>query len=390
MFRLTSLLKYAYANDRTAKGRHPKGPTADSPVVIWNLTKACNLSCMHCYSSSFAGQFDGELAGEEALGVVKNLSDAGVNYLILSGGEPLLRHDLPTIASYAKQLGMYVSLSTNGTLINSSMAGHIVDAGFDYVGVSLDGARETHDKFRGMSGSYDKSVRGIEILKKEGIKTGIRFTLTQFNIDDLKHIFSLVERTEVEKLYLSHLVYSGRGNKNKSKDISHARTRLMMDYVFEKADSYVKGNVPIEIVTGNNEADGAYLTLWLMNRNPAAAFKLLGRLERSGGNSAGIGVANIDSQGDVHPDPLIQYVNLGNVRNIPFDEIWNSDDNDMLNDLRRRPRQIKGRCGSCRWIKACGGSNRERAWRMTGDFWASDPACYLTDEEIAVETACAV
>ena len=396
MFRLSNLIKYAYAKNSTGNQSHIIKPDntqcahGTGPVVIWNLTKACNLSCMHCYASSFAGKFEGEIAGDDALRVVGNLHDAGVKFLILSGGEPLLRQDLSSIAEYAKQLGMHVSLSTNGTLINNSMIDNIVSAGFDYVGVSLDGARDTHDKFRGMKGAYDKSVKGVSILKNEGIKTGVRFTLTQFNIDDLKHIISLVEENEVEKLYLSHLVYSGRGNNNKSEDISHIRTRQMMEYVFGKAESYIDTNTPIEIVTGNNEADGAFLTMWLMEKNPSAAIKLLDRLERSGGNSAGIGIANIDSQGDVHPDPLIQYVNLGNVKERPFADIWNSTDNDILNDLRQRPRKIKGRCGSCRWMKACGGANRERAWRMTGDFWASDPACYLTDVETRVETACAV
>ncbi len=389
MFRLSRLMKRAKKMGAGRAGSSA-GHVPCAPVVIWNLTKTCNLSCLHCYSSSSAGKFGGELSHDEALRVVNDLEQAGVKLLILSGGEPLMRQDVASIASRAKDLGMSVSLSTNGTLINNSAIGPIIDAGFDYVGVSLDGSRETHDRFRGVTGAYDKAVKGVSLLKKESVKTGVRFTMTKFNVNDLPDIFALAEKFEIDKLYLSHLVYSGRGDQNRSNDISHAQTRRLMEYVFEKAESYVEKGFPAEIVTGNNDADGAFLILWLLDRYPETAGKVLVGLEKTGGNSAGVGIANIDSRGDVHPDPLIQYINLGNVKRTPFGAIWNDSGNEILKALRSRPRKINGRCGGCRWIKVCGGNNRERAWRMTGDFWASDPACYLTDEEIRVETACAI
>ncbi len=386
MFRLSRLLRQV---DKRTAGRTSNTPMKQlaAPVVIWNLTKACNLSCLHCYSSSYAGKFEGELSHDDAIRVVDDLKAANVKHLILSGGEPLLRPDLPDIARHAAQSGMSVTLSTNGVLINESSAKTIVEAGFDYIGISIDGSRKIHDLFRGATGAFDKSVRAIKLLRDSGVKTGIRFTVTDFNFDTVPDVISLAEELKVDKLYLSHLVYSGRGDENRGKDVTHEQTRRLMENVFTKAQEYVTNSADMEIVTGNNDTDRAFLLLWLQEKDPAKADWLHERMKITGGNSAGIGVANIDSQGVVHPDPLIQYVDLGNVKDAPFGDIWNSTKNEFLNELRKRPRTIKGRCGECRFLNVCGGNNRERALRIAGDFWASDPACYLTDKEIGIEIA---
>jgi len=387
MFRLSGLLRNA---SRNGAGIAAKRELSASPIVIWNLTKACNLACVHCYASANSGKLPQELSTEQALLVLDGLKAAGVSIVVLSGGEPMLRRDLELLARRASDLGISVTLSTNGTMLNETGADQVQASGFDYIGVSLDGARETHDRFRGLPGAYDKSIEGLLRLKERGLKVGVRFTLTKINIGDLHHIFDLVERYEIEKLYLSHLVYSGRGDINKSEDISPANMRSVMRSVFEKAEEYRQSGSPTQIVTGNNDADGVFLLLWMLERNAGGVRKLLSSLERAGGNSAGIGVANIDAQGCVHPDPLIQSVTLGNVKEKAFGEIWNNSNDPVLQALRARPRKINGRCGGCVWIKVCGGNNRARAHRMTGDFWGSDPACYLTEDEISVEMACAV
>ena len=141
-----------------------------------------------------------------------------VPVLILSGGEPLLRPDIFEIAHRAKEMGFYVGLSSNGTLIDESNIDRIAAVGFDYVGVSLDGIQETHDKFRRMEGAFDASMHGIRLCKARGIKVGIRFTLTQDNAHDLPALLQLMEDEELDKFYLSHLNYAGRGNKNRKDD----------------------------------------------------------------------------------------------------------------------------------------------------------------------------
>jgi len=345
---------------------------------------------VHCYASSKARDYRNELSSGQALHTIDDLHDAEVRTLIFSGGEPMLRYDLMALAEYAKKRGFITSLSTNGTLIGDSEADRIKRAGFSYVGVSLDGVGETHDRVRGQRGSFDRALSGLLRLKARGARVGMRFTLTKMNIADLPEIFRLAEDYHIDKIYLSHLVYSGRGSANKAEDITPEETRKAMDFVFGKAREYTEAGSGPQIVTGNNDSDAVYLLMRLMEENPEGAARLRPALERFGGASAGVGVANIDPGGMVHPDPLMSSVNLGKVTERPFGEIWGNTDHPVLNKLRQRPRKFNGRCGECAWLKVCGGNCRVRAQRMTGDLWGADPACYLTDEEIQIEMAHAI
>ncbi len=390
MFRLSRLLKYAMEGSPAQLAQIGNMGAASSPMVIWNITQSCNFSCAHCYLSSVTAKSCDELSEDQALETVRNLHKSGVKYLVLAGGEPLLREDLLPIIYLAKQLDMHVSISTNGTLIENSNVKMLLNAGIDYVGVKMDGSCETHDRLYGAPGTYDKVVRGISLLKSKGIRTGIRFTMSSANISDLNHIFQFAEKYDVERIYLSHLAYRVKGEENKNSNIPNYRVHKIVECIIAKAVSYIENGSRTEIITGNNEADKVLLTLWMMKKDPATANKLLEMLEGLGGDGAGAHVASIDPWGDVHPDPFMQYINLGNITEKPFSEIWNSDDNTVLNVLRQSPRKIKGRCANCRWIKVCGGNNRDRAWRMTGDFMTCDPACYITDEETRSVTAYAV
>lgn len=390
MFRLSHYLKIAHGKTGRAGAVSASGRGVRAPVVIWNLTRTCNLECIHCYSSSSTRGFKRELTTSQAFEAIDGMKEAGVRSIILSGGEPMLRHDLELLARRVKGLGIMLSLSTNGTLIDEDAANLIEDIGFDYVGVSLDGIGEVHDRVRGASGAFDRAVTGLMRLKNRGVKAGTRFTLTKMNYSDLPAIFDFVERNEIEKLYFSHLVYSGRGSANHAEDLYTEDARSAMDFIFDKAEQYLENGVKTQIVTGNNDADAVYLLMRLKQKFPEGAARLQPALIRFGGNSAGMGVANIDPVGEVHPDPLMSSVNLGNVTRQTFGEIWWQNDNPTLARLRMRPRTLNGRCGECAWLKICGGNTRVRAQRLTGDLWGSDPACYLTDEEIQVKMAHAI
>lgn len=360
------------------------GAQMPGPVVIWNLIRRCNLTCKHCYSISADRDFPGELSITEICDVMDDLKDFGVPVLILSGGEPLLHPHIFEISSRAKRMGFYVGLSTNGTLINQDNIGQIADIDYDYVGISIDGLRDTHDRFRRKTGAFDASMKAMRLCRDNGIKIGMRFTMTMDNYRELPALLSLMETENIDRFYLSHLNYAGRGNRNRKDDATHRITRQALVLLFEKCWQDIQDGLKREYVSGNNDADGVYFLHWIRSRFPESADHIRRKLEKWGGNSSGVNIANIDNLGNVHPDTFWWNYNLGNVKQRPFSEIWRDTTDPIMAGLKRRPRTIGGRCGICRYFNICGGNTRVRALQLSGDPWAEDPACYLTDREIGI------
>jgi heme d1 biosynthesis radical SAM protein NirJ len=381
MFRISHYL-HALAQPPQVIPQAPGKPAG--PVVIWNLIRRCNLTCTHCYSISADIDFPGELDTDQVYTVMDDLRGFGVPVLILSGGEPLLRTDIHDIARRARGLGFYVGLSTNGTLIDETRIGDIAAVGYDYVGISIDGLRDTHDRFRRKAGAFDASLRGIRLCREAGIKVGMRFTPTQDNAHELPQIIKLMDDEGVDKLYVSHLNYGGRGNRNRRTDVVHQATRGIMDQLFETCWADVQTGRRREFVTGNNDADGVYLLQWVQRRLPARYDELRERLVRWGGNSSGVNIANIDNLGNVHPDTFWWNYSLGNVKERPFSAIWQDTSDPLMAGLKASPRPLKGRCRVCGFRDICGGNTRVRAFQLTGDPWWEDPACYLDDEELDI------
>ena len=317
-----------------------------------------------------------------------DLREFGVPVLILSGGEPMLHPDIFEISDYAKKLGFYVGLSTNGTLIDSSNIQKIVDANYNYVGISIDGMRETHDKFRRKQGAFDEAMNGIRLCLESGIKVGLRFTMTQDNYKELPDLLQLMDDEGIDKFYFSHLNYAGRGDKNRKDDVAHQRTRKAMDLLFDACmKSILKGDKK-EFVTGNNDADGVYLLHWVRKHYPEQAEAIQKRLEQWGGNSSGVNISNIDTLGNVHPDTMWWNYNLGNIKERPFSKIWVDTSDPLMAGLKSSPRPVRGRCSVCNARDICGGNTRTRAFQMTGgDPWWEDPGCYLTDKELDIDPA---
>lgn len=382
MFRLTQYMQELVA-PTPVKTRRGEGPV--KPVVIWNLTRRCNLRCRHCYTVSADVDFPGELNPHQAMAVLDDLSGLNIPALILSGGEPLSRPDFFDIATRARALNFrHLALSTNGTKIVGDTAARVADIGFDYVGISLDGIGATNDWFRGQNGAFDAALAGVRECKKRGIKVGLRFTITSDNAHMLDDMIDLCDSEGVDKFYLSHLVYAGRGDKNRGDDTERLRSRHAMDTLIDRAWIAVAEDQPLEIVTGNNDADAVYFLKWARrNFSPEKVAHVEDHLRAWGGNSSGLGVANIAPMGMVHPDTYWSDYTIGNVKTTPFSELWYGDD-PMLAVLRQRPRPLKGRCGACAFKDVCGGNTRIRALQVTGDPWAEDPACYLSDAEIGL------
>ncbi len=307
-----------------------------------------------------------------------------INVTSLSGGEPLYHPRFFEYAGYARSLGLRLTLSTNGTLITPEAAERITAAGFSYVGISFDGLGSVNDRFRGKRGAFEQAVAGLRRLKALGQKVGLRFTLTRRNYEALPDIFAFVEEEGIDRVCFYHLVYSGRGSRIARNDLLHWETRDTLDRICAWMVSLQSLDQHVDVLTVDNHTDGVYLYLKLLREDHARAERARRLLEWNGGgaHASGVGIANIDASGGVHPDQFWQTHTLGSVRERPFSQIWTNNADPLLAGLRNRLPLLTGRCGACRWQPMCGGSFRVRALQVTGDPWAPDPVCYLTDEEI--------
>ncbi|ADU63210.1 MAG: 12,18-didecarboxysiroheme deacetylase [Pseudodesulfovibrio sp.] len=356
------------------------------PVVVWNMTQRCNLKCVHCYAQAVdpSSQKD-PISNEKAKEIIDDLAQFGAPVMLFSGGEPLVREDLVDLAKYATSKGMRAVISTNGTLITKSKARELKEVGLSYVGISLDGAEEVHDKFRGVKGSYKQALKGVENCQAEGLKVGLRFTINKRNVQGIPHLFDLIEQLEVPRICFYHLVYSGRGSELMKEDLDHAETRQAVDLIMDRTRALFDKGLPKEVLTVDNHADGPYLYYRMLKEDPARAADVLELLKMNEGNSSGRGIGCISWDGKVHADQFMRHITFGNVLERPFSEIWTDPNIELLHKLKDKRPHVKGRCATCRFLNICGGNFRARAEAVYDDFWAQDPACYLTDEEITGE-----
>lgn len=352
------------------------------PVVVWNCTPACNLACSHCYAACAGEQH--VLTTDQACAVIDDLARFGVPVLLFSGGEPLLRPDIRTLAAHAKAKGLRVTFSTNGTLIDDAWADWIRDLGVAYVGISIDGTEAVHDAFRRQPGAYRRALAAIRRLRARGVKVGLRVTMTRANVAALPDLFALMRRERVPRICLYHLVYTGRGKEIAATDLDHAEARAALDTILAETRTCFETGFPVEVLTVDNACDGIALYLKLKAEGHPNAEKARALLALNGGNASGEGIAAISWDGTVYPDQFWRNHPVGNVLETPFSQIWGDPaPGSLLADLRRKKALVKGRCRRCRWLDLCGGNFRARGEAVTGDPWGEDPTCYLTDAEIA-------
>jgi len=353
------------------------------PVVVWNITRRCNLKCVHCYAHAKDQSFDNELTTEEGKNLIDDLSRFKVPVLLLSGGEPTIREDLPELAAYAVEKGMRAVISTNGTLITQQMARVLKDIGLSYVGISLDGMEKINDRFRGVKGAFRSALEGIKNCQDAGIKVGLRFTINKFNVGEIENIFNLLEDMEIPRVCFYHLVYAGRGSKLVEEDLTHDETRKAVDLIMDLTKKLHEKGKAKEVLTVDNHADGPYLYMRLLKEDPERAAEVLELLKMNEGNNSGRGIGCISWDGEVYADQFWRHHSFGNVRERPFSEIWTDTSEPLMKKLKEKKKYVKGRCATCQWLDICAGNFRVRAEAITGDVFAPDPACYLTDEEIA-------
>ena len=353
------------------------------PIVVWNMTRRCNLDCIHCYADSANRDYPNELTGDEAQRMIRDLGEFGAPVILFSGGEPLMRDDIYDHAELAKSLGIRPVISTNGTLITEKLARRIKDIGFGYVGISLDGINERNDFFRGKKGAFQAAMRGFDNCVRVGQKVGLRLTLTRHNCQDLDGIFDFIEEHGINRACFYHLVYTGRGSAMEKDDLTHEESRAAVDLIIDRTADLHRRGKEVDILTVDNHCDGPYLYMRMVREGSPRAEEVMRLLVLNGGNQSGIAIADVDNEGNVHADQFWWYHSFGNVRDRKFGEIWTDTSDPLMAGLKDRKSALRGRCAGCKWLDICNGNFRVRAEAVHGAVWAPDPACYLTDDEIA-------
>ena len=355
------------------------------PIVVFNCTARCNLRCIHCYSSSDANQKEQELSTEQAKNLIDQVADFGCPVLLFSGGEPLMRRDLFELMEYARGKDLRIVLSTNGTLISESVARRLAELNLSYAGISLDGPQQLHDRFRGTPGSFDSTIRGIARCREAGIRTGLRFTMTRQNIEYIGDMFDIAKSSGVGRICFYHLIRTGRAEKLASQMPEPEQIRQAMDTILERTAAAVAEGWAEEVLTVGNHADGPYLLMRMRETKPEPAAEAEGFLRRAAGNRVGQNISAVDWTGRVFPDQFWRNYELGNILERPFGEIWQDEDDPVLNVLRNKSDYKDPKCARCRWFELCGGNFRSLTGTADLSQWCNEPLCYLTEEEIALE-----
>ena len=342
-------------------------------LIAWELTNACNLACIHCRASAIKEPAPGELSTAEA----KHFVDELLEYkpiIILTGGEPLLRSDVFDIAQYASGHGLRVVLATNGTLLTSDIVRHLKEVGIQRVSISIDGStKKTHDVFRGEPGAFDGAMRGIEMLKNEGISFQINTTITKRNLTQISNIYDLALELGASALHIFLLVPTGRGEEIESEEIPPEEYERVLNWFYDKSRTspiQLKATCAphyFRIMRQRARAEGIKIT------RETHGFEAMTK-----GCLGGSGFCFVSSTGNVYPCGYLPAL-AGNIRQKPFKMIW--EKSKVFNDLRD-PGMLKGKCGDCEYRAVCGGC-RARAYASTGDYLEEEPYCmYIPPKKV--------
>ncbi|MDH5719141.1 MAG: radical SAM protein [Spirochaetia bacterium] len=377
MLPVTQILKYAISLGKDGgflKKDIPRYVDNMPPVIVWNLTNHCNMTCPHCYASAKIRKPEDDLSLDQLISILDKLSEFGVKIIILSGGEPLLRNDIFEIIQECNKRNIKTHLSTNGSLIDADTAKKLKESGIEYVGVSIDGEPEFNDNYRGLESAYEKALTGLKNAKEFGMSTGLRMTLTKKNSDSLIKMIETAREHEIPRFYISHLVYGGRGKAYAVNDLEKQESKNIMNLVIEKSLEIIDSEENFNIITGGNDADGVYVYQYCKENFAAQADDIWSLLKKRNGNSAAEKILNVDYKGNVHPDQFWQNETLGNLLNNGLRDILQ---NKLIAQLKERTKYLKGKCKACDYVEICRGSHRERALAAFNDIWAEDPACYI-------------
>jgi heme b synthase len=341
-------------------------PAPPLRMVAWEITRGCNLSCLHCRALSGEGPYPGEFTTEECLQLVDDIVSFSTPIVILTGGEPLLRPDVYRIAEYGTKKGLRMVLATNGTLLTEDKARRLVAAGIRRISISLDGAdAECHDQFRGVNGSFEGGLRGIRHAKKVGLEFQVNTTITQHNLHQIPQILDLTVDLGAAAHHLFLLVPTGRGKELQDQAISPHDYEEVLNWFYEQRD---KVSLHLKVTC----APHFYRILRQRARQEGKTIttKHYGLDAVTRGCMGGISFCFISSTGGVQPCGYLE-LDCGNIRDASLESIWAQCT--FFKDLRDED-NYKGKCGYCEFRRVCGGC-RARAFATTGDYLAEEPYC---------------
>ncbi len=351
-----------------------KGQVPLPRMIAWEITRSCNLACVHCRASALRGPYEGELSTDEAKALLDNIKSFSDPIIIMTGGEPLTRADFYELAKYGRNIGLRMVLGTNATLMTPEIAAKVKEVGIPRMSVSIDfPTAEKHDEFRGLPGAFDNSVRGIRNAQKAGIEVQINSTITKLNVACLDELLKFAKEIGAVAFHPFLLVPTGRGKELEKQELPPEEYERTLNWVYDKQkeekDIFFKPtDAPhyFRIMRQRAKADGKKAST-MMSGHPHAS---RGLETMTRGCLGGIGFCFISHVGQVQPCGYFEKA-AGNIKEKSFREVWETSP--LFTDLRDYDK-IKGKCGICEYKSICGGC-RARAYEATGDYLAEEPYC---------------
>jgi heme b synthase len=344
---------------------HPNANTGPR-LVAWEVTRNCNLHCVHCRAAAHGGPYAGELSTEKCREILDQIAEVGQPIVILTGGEPLLREDIYEVAQYGTGLGLRMVMATNGTLVTPEVARKIKSSGIQRLSISLDGPDAlTHDRFRQVQGAYEGSIRGIEELKKEGVEFQINTTITRHNVDQARAMLDLAVRLGAAAHHIFLLVPTGRARGMINQEIDAEQYEQVLHWLYA-----MRSQVPIHLKATCAPHFYRVLRQEARGRGEKVDYATYGLDAMTRGCLGGTSFCFISHVGTVQPCGYLE-IESGDLKNSTFKEVW--EKSPIFAKLRDFS-NYKGKCGVCEYLKFCGGC-RARAFEATGDFMAEEPLC---------------
>lgn len=334
------------------------------------MARRCNLKCVHRYAQTVDPDGKGEISTEQGKAVISDPVAYGAPVILFSGDEPLIHRSLPELVNHVIEKGMHAITPTGGILVTKERARELKAINLSCVGVPLDGAKEIHDKFRGVPNSFRKVLEGLENCKAEGLKAGLRFTIGRRSTVEIPEVFKLLRELEVPRIRFYHLIYSGRGSEMIKEDLNHAETRSVVNLIVDETCTLFDAGMPKEALTMDNHADGLYVWMHMLKEGPKRAREMFQLLQYDEGNSSDHNIDYISWDDKAYVDQFWRNHTFGNVLERPFSEIWDDPNIELPHKMKSKKTCVKGRCAPYRFLNICGGNFRSHAETYYGDEWA--------------------
>jgi heme b synthase len=335
-------------------------------LVAWEVTRNCNLACVHCRASSERGPYPGELDTAKCIEILEQIKRVGEPIVILTGGEPLLRKDIFDLAEWGTQLGLRMVMATNGTLLTPHIIESMRASGIKRVSISVDGSDENqHDQFRKVPGAFKAAMEGIRLLREAGLEFQINTTVTRHNIRNIKDILDMATRLGAVAHHLFLLVPTGRAKEMINQEIDSLEYEKLLRWFYRMRDK-----VPLHLKATCAPHYYRILRQEAHAKGEKVNFETFGLDAVTRGCLGGTSFCFISHDGIVQPCGYLE-LNCGDLKNSSFESVWR--DSDMFNQLRDFS-AYKGKCGRCEYLRFCGGC-RARAFEATGDFMSEEPLC---------------